>query len=590
MATTAHRILLVDDNPSIHEDFRRILQAADDDPLAASEAELFGGAAPPCDSEASPAAFDLQSALQGQLALEMVEEAVRDGQPFSVAFVDVRMPPGWNGIETIKRLWQVDPDLEVVICTAYADYSWKEIIAELKYTDRFLILKKPFDVIEVRQLATSLTAKAILKRAQRSQVALLEQMVEQRTAELLAAKDAAEQGSRAKSEFLANMSHEIRTPMTAILGFAELLVDDATDQTQLEAAAIIKRNGEHLLGVINDILDLSKIEAGGLHVEHIACSPCQIVAAVLSLMRVRAKAKNLTLRSEYEGPIPETIQSDPTRLRQILINLTANALNFTELGEVRLVARLVDARSPEPKMQFQVVDTGIGMTPQQMAALFKPFTQADASTTRKHGGTGLGLAISQRLAEKLGGEITVQSKAGQGSTFTLTVATGPLNDVAMLEEPRESHPSVDVPQPSQPATRLDARVLLAEDGFDNQRLIAFVLCKAGAEVVVVDNGQIACEHALAAQEAGEPFDVIVMDMQMPVLDGYDATARLRAAGYTSPIIALTAHAMRSDRDKCLQVGCDDYVAKPVDQKRLISVVTQYVTREKSSTAPIPSVG
>ena len=342
----------------------------------------------------------------------------------------------------------------------------------------------------------------------------------QAEAELAKARDVAEAATRAKSEFLANMSHEIRTPMTAILGFSEVLLESMTDRDQLEAAATIRQNGEYLIEIINDILDLSKIEAGKLETESVQCSPCQILAEVISLMRVRADAKDLPLRLEYGGPIPESIQSDPTRLRQILINLIGNSIKFTEVGEVRLAARLLDAESCQPKIQFDVVDSGIGMTEGQIAGLFKPFSQVDTSASRKHGGSGLGLTISQRLAEKLGGGIAVSSISGKGSTFTATVTTGPLDGVRLLDNPTEAQVSRDPGnRPDASNAKLDCRVLLAEDGPDNQRLIAFVLKRAGADVAVAENGQLALDLALAARDQGTPFDVILMDMQMPEMDG-----------------------------------------------------------------------
>ena len=361
----------------------------------------------------------------------------------------------------------------------------------------------------------------------------------------LAARQEADAANAAKSEFLANMSHEIRTPMTAILGFAENLLDaDQSASDRLNCVHTIRRNGEYLLGIINDILDLSKIEAGKMTIEHRTCHPCGIIAEVASLVRVRADGKRLRFNVEFIGAIPETIQSDPTRLRQILINLIGNAIKFTETGAVRLVTRFVPGERKDPLcdeddkenlcpsfLQFDVIDTGRGMTNEQVAKLFQPFMQADTSTTRKFGGTGLGLTISKRFAEMLGGDITVaETELGVGSTFRATVATGPLDGVTMLDDPMSA--TVEAPQATQAEAcgsgegKLDCRILLAEDGRDNQRLISYVLEKPGADVTVVENGKLALDAALAAinrsneGDPQRPFDVILMDMQMPVMDGY----------------------------------------------------------------------
>jgi signal transduction histidine kinase/ActR/RegA family two-component response regulator len=404
-------------------------------------------------------------------------------------------------------------------------------------------------------------------------------------AALDAANRVAEAATAAKSEFLANMSHEIRTPMTAILGYAEIMLANAKTPEDVEITKTIKRNGDHLLGIINDILDLSKIEAGKLRVERISCSPVAIVADIASLMRVRAKAKNLPLSIEYDGPIPETVQSDPTRLRQILINLVGNAVKFTQSGNVRLTIRVRPDSSGSPQLQFAVMDTGIGITEEQASRLFQPFSQGDASIGRTFGGTGLGLAISKRLAKMLGGDVTVYSVSGQGSKFTLTIDTGPLDGVRWLERPHETiGEDAQKNTAPPPAEQLEphCRILLAEDGLDNQRLLAFLLRKAGAEVAVADNGQAAVELALAANSQDRPFAVILMDMQMPVVDGYEATRRLRAAGYAGPIVALTAHAMKEDRQKCLDAGCDDYLPKPIDRHTLLAAVAKHLAGQPQS--------
>ena len=400
---------------------------------------------------------------------------------------------------------------------------------------------------------------------------------------------AVQAANTAKSEFLANMSHEIRTPMTAIMGYAELLLDDERlDQSRDErraALAVIQRNGEHLLGILNDILDLSKIEAGRMAVELTRASPVRIVCEIASLLRVRAAAQGLKLSVEFEGDLPETILTDSTRLRQILINLIGNAVKFTDRGGVRVVTRAVDLLGESPELEIDVIDTGIGLSDEQLARLFQPFVQADGSTTRRFGGTGLGLSISRRLTEMLGGELSVESQLGIGSRFRVRLPCGPLDGVAIVHEPREAqaHEAGDRAQrPNDPPPSLDARVLLAEDGPDNQRLISLVLRKAGADVTVVDNGQQAVDAARAADRDGQPFDVILMDMQMPILDGYAATAALRAGGYSGLIVALTAHAMVGDRDKCVASGCDDYATKPIERRRLLIQLRDLVDRRRGS--------
>jgi CheY-like chemotaxis protein len=303
------------------------------------------------------------------------------------------------------------------------------------------------------------------------------------------------------------------------------------------------------------------------------------------LMRVRAEAKGIALRVDCAGELPETIHSDPTRLRQILVNLVGNAVKFTSRGAVIVIARLV--RGERPCLEFDVVDSGVGMTIEQTQRLFQPFSQADASTTRSFGGTGLGLVISKRLAEMLGGDVAViKTEPSVGTTFRFTMAIGSLTDVPMIATQggvsnfvKAQAPAV----PNSPVIQLTrCRILLAEDGVDNQRLIAFVLRKVGANVVTVENGQLAVDAALAADEQGHRFDVVLMDMQMPVMDGYQAVALLRAKHYRGPIIALTAHAMSGDREKCLGVGCDDYATKPIDRDALIEQIARWAQSAQQS--------
>jgi PAS domain S-box-containing protein len=402
---------------------------------------------------------------------------------------------------------------------------------------------------------------------------------------------AAQTATRAKSEFLANISHEIRTPLTAILGYADLLRDPSAQLDKDQAAATIKRNGEYLLAIINDLLDLSKIEAGKLEVEKIACSPCQIFADLMSLMSVSADCKGLKLRIECDGPVPETILSDPIRLRQIVINLLGNAIKFTEAGEVRVVVRLVAPSDGEPTLQIDVSDTGIGMTEEQMRRLFQPFAQADSSTTRRFGGTGLGLTISKRLAAMLGGDISVRTVPGKGSTFRVTIATGPLEGVRFVDHSQPTMVACHQVATTPGTLPLDCRILLVEDGPDNQRLISFLLKKAGAKVVVAQNGQEAVDKALTAaadqktdgQVPEPPFDLILMDIQMPVMDGYEAARQLRRGGFAGPIIALTAHAMPQDVRRCTDAGCDFHLSKPIDRRVLIETIAKFLVAPSSAS-------
>lgn len=413
--------------------------------------------------------------------------------------------------------------------------------------------------------------------------------------ELRTARQQAENASRAKSEFLANMSHEIRTPMTAILGYADLLADefdgDSQSSIRKDYAETIKRNGEHLLTIIDDILDLSKIEAGKLAIEKIETNPARILQDVMTLMKLKADAKGISLDVQLQTEIPHTIASDPVRLRQILVNLVGNSIKFTEKGGVSIRLRL--ERKGKSRLMFEVADTGIGLTDEQLGRLFGTFEQADSSTTRRFGGSGLGLRISKFLAQELGGDIVVTSSLGEGSVFTASVATGPIDETMLISEigatrvPKRKkpvEPSAELAgAPEQPL--LGKRILLAEDGVDNQRLITFHLKKAGAIVTVVENGKLAIEALTedgtlqGALLSPPPFDLVLTDMQMPEMDGYAATRMLRSKGCSLPIISLTAHAMKSDKDKCLCAGCDAHLTKPIEKNTLISTCVTWVNSE-----------
>lgn len=390
--------------------------------------------------------------------------------------------------------------------------------------------------------------------------------------DLKAARTEAERASAVRSEFIANVSHEIRTPLTAVLGFTDILLAEARRPGGVDPAAqlsyleTIQRNGAHLLDILNDILDLSKIEAGMMAVERARCPLAPLIEDVIALFQARASAKGIVLRAEVDPSLADAIETDATRLRQILWNLVGNAVKFTAVGEVVVRARREEGARAQPSLAIAVADTGVGLTPEQLSRIFRPFVQADASTTREFGGTGLGLAISRKLAMLLGGDLSARSTPGTGSVFTLSLPMA--NDAAVSNSSRST-----APHPGSVSLR-GRRILLVEDGPDNQRLIRFHLQREGALVEIAATGRDAVERVETMSDRGGPFELVLMDLQMPVMDGYEATRQLRAKGYSGPIIALTAYGLEADRRRCLAAGFNDYLNKPIEKLSLLDTVAR----------------
>lgn len=452
---------------------------------------------------------------------------------------------------------------------AESPYRWLEHAGWVGFEISFLIPASLRSQREMREIAR--------RRAQLEQANMrVEGEVRSRTRDLVFALDEAQAAERAKTQFLANMSHEIRTPMNSILGFTEVLQSGTSNEAEgEELLQTIHRNGEHLLEIINQILDYSKLEIGEYSVELVGVDVRQLVQEVRDQFAMDAKARDLDLEIEHEEGTPQKVSSDPLRLRQILINLVGNALKFTEAGSVRISTRSVASRLG-PQLQISVQDTGIGMDPDQTEALFEEFTQADASTTRRFGGTGLGLAISRRLARLLGGDITVTSEVGKGSTFYVRVAVFLGAPRGAADEPIDNVP--ETPPLESAEKRECKRILVVEDGADNRRLVRAFLRKEPIEIVETENGALGVEAFEESIREGRPFDLILMDMQMPVLDGYQATTRIRELGCDLPIVAVTAHAMAEDRQKCLDAGCTEHLSKPVSRAKLLATIREMTER------------
>jgi PAS domain S-box-containing protein len=706
-----HRILIVDDNRAIHDDLRKILTGgANADPdLLSDESFLFDSPV----QRVVAAKFEIESAYQGQEGLAQVQKRVAEGYPYALAFVDVRMPPGWDGIETITKLWKVDPYLQIVICTAYSDYSWNDIQTKLGHSDNLLILKKPFDSIEVIQLAHALTRKWIVSHQARAKLEDLDLMVARRTAELQAANDSlekqyierakaeeafrivfeaspiaiallnedfrfikanraleqlygmardniigndpielewfrsrgeiseliaagqqqggldqheitfslpklgtrtgllwmryieirgvrhvlcfmlditerkrmeqeirrarvdAEAAAKAKGEFLANMSHEIRTPLNGVLGLSSFLEEDTLPDSIRELGKLIRTSGEMLRRVLDDVLDFSKIESGKLEIEREPFSLRESLEWSVGIYRKAALDKRLELKMAVDDSIPDRLSGDATRLRQVLTNLISNAVKFTESGSIGISV------SSEPggqsssccRLHVAVSDTGIGIPQDRIDRLFQSFTQVDASTNRRFGGTGLGLAICKRLVEMMDGEITVTSEPGVGTTFRLTIPFG----IAETQIAPISHKAGLVHS---------RRVLVVEDNAINRVVIQRMLEKLGHDADLVADGNAAIRRIQEVQ-----CDLLLMDVNMPGLDGLQATRQIRslpAVQAKVPIVALTASATENDRQDCLNAGMNDYLSKPISIEALRNAIDRWTSVPLPASRHLPN--
>ncbi|MFD2255880.1 response regulator [Luteolibacter algae] len=689
-----HRILIVDDNRAIHDDFRKILsEDKSGEDFDKQAAEFFGEES----ANVEKFTFDLDYTFQGKDALELVKKAKAEGRPYSVVFMDVRMPPGWDGIETTKRIWEVEPDQQIIICTAYSDYSWERMTSYLGISDRFLIIKKPFDAMEVIQCAHAMSGKWSLLEQTRRHAESLEATVIARTAaleatnqqlkteieerrrsedalyftqfsvdnaadgmfwvapdsrliygnkatckrlgytqkelhnlsacdilpdlavadwlpfweslkkegnrtietrhlakngdiipieltvtffhfgddellcvssrdttrrhqilqELSQARDAALESVRLKSQFLANMSHEIRTPMNGVIGMAELLSHTELSREQRDHVETIRNSADILLDIINDILDSSKIESGKIEFEDINFDIRNLVEDTLDIVARSAQLKGLELAGYVDSRVFPRLRADSGRIRQILTNIIGNAVKFTEKGEVTLFVTTVESTEEITNLKFEIRDTGIGIDASVLSQIFEPFNQADSSNTRKYGGTGLGLTICRQLVHALGGSIGVESKVAVGSLFWFVL-------------PLKKQPNA-LPSPNT-SKRIpeNLRVLVVDDNATNREILKLQLANLSLRSEVTAGGKEALELLDKVQRGSDPFQLVILDMQMPEMDGLTLAKHITAelGSKKLPMILLSSLGDDMNQETLAAAGINSYLVKPLKQTRL----------------------